>query len=158
MTKVTATLGRNFIKSKEFQEAQLMGLDSVSPQNGSQSASLKEKQRSIRYTGQLPVSFTQGETEVYQVYRTAASQLHSRRNRGLSGIQKSSQSASLKEKQRSIRYTEQLPVSLTQGETEVYQVYRIAASQPHSRRNSGLSGTEQLPVSFTQIETEVYQV
>jgi myosin-7 len=27
MTKVTATLGRNFIKSKEFQEAQLMGMD-----------------------------------------------------------------------------------------------------------------------------------
>jgi myosin-7 len=49
MTKVTATLGRNFIKSKEFQEAQLMGLDPVASQNGSQSsASLKEKQRSIR--------------------------------------------------------------------------------------------------------------
>jgi hypothetical protein len=29
MSKVTATLGRNFIKSKEFQEAQLMGLDMV---------------------------------------------------------------------------------------------------------------------------------
>ena len=27
MSKVSATLGRNFIKSKEFQEAQLMGLD-----------------------------------------------------------------------------------------------------------------------------------
>lgn len=27
MSKVTATLGRNFIRSKEFQEAQLMGLD-----------------------------------------------------------------------------------------------------------------------------------
>jgi myosin-7 len=52
MTKVTATLGRNFIKSKEFQEAQLMGLDSsIGPQNGgsSQSASMKDKQRSIRY-------------------------------------------------------------------------------------------------------------
>jgi myosin-7 len=48
MTKVTATLGRNFIKSKEFQEAQLMGLDPVTVQNGSQSASMKEKQRSIR--------------------------------------------------------------------------------------------------------------
>lgn len=31
MTKVTATLGRNFIKTKEFQEAQqLMGLEMVS--------------------------------------------------------------------------------------------------------------------------------
>ncbi len=49
MTKVTATLGRNFIKSKEFQEAQLMGLDPVTVQNGSQSASMKEKQRSIRW-------------------------------------------------------------------------------------------------------------
>ena len=73
MTKVTATLGRNFIKSKEFQEAQLMGLDSVSPQNGSQSASLKEKQRSIRYTEQLPVSLTQGETAVYQVQNSCQS-------------------------------------------------------------------------------------
>ncbi len=52
MTKVTATLGRNFIKSKEFQEAQLMGLET----NGNgvtngidQAAALKEKQRSIRY-------------------------------------------------------------------------------------------------------------
>lgn len=30
MSKVTATLGRNFIRSKEFQEAQLIGMDSVS--------------------------------------------------------------------------------------------------------------------------------
>lgn len=30
MSKVTATLGRNFIRSKEFQEAQMMGLDPVS--------------------------------------------------------------------------------------------------------------------------------
>ena len=30
MTKVTATLGRNFIKSKEFLEAQQMGLESGS--------------------------------------------------------------------------------------------------------------------------------
>ena len=29
MSKVTATLGRNFIRSKEFQEAQLMGMDPV---------------------------------------------------------------------------------------------------------------------------------
>lgn len=29
MSKVTATLGRNFIRSKEFQEAQMMGLDPV---------------------------------------------------------------------------------------------------------------------------------
>ena len=29
MSKVTATLGRNFIRSKEFQEAQLMGVDPV---------------------------------------------------------------------------------------------------------------------------------
>ncbi len=46
MTKVTATLGRNFIRSKEFQEAQLMGMD---PQNGDAAASIKEKQRSIRW-------------------------------------------------------------------------------------------------------------
>ena len=50
MTKVTATLGRNFIKSKEFLEAQQMGLD---PTNNnkmeSQTASIKEKQRSIRH-------------------------------------------------------------------------------------------------------------
>lgn len=31
MSKVSATLGRNFIKSKEFQEAQMMGMDPVSP-------------------------------------------------------------------------------------------------------------------------------
>lgn len=30
MSKVTATLGRNFIRSKEFQEAQMMGMDPVS--------------------------------------------------------------------------------------------------------------------------------
>lgn len=30
MSKVTATLGRNFIRSKEFQEAQMMGVDPVS--------------------------------------------------------------------------------------------------------------------------------
>lgn len=30
MSKVSATLGRNFIKSKEFQEAQMMGMDPVS--------------------------------------------------------------------------------------------------------------------------------
>ncbi|XP_073822643.1 unconventional myosin-VIIa ck [Musca autumnalis] len=41
MSKVTATLGRNFIRSKEFQEAQLMGLD---PE-----AFLKQKPRSIRH-------------------------------------------------------------------------------------------------------------
>lgn len=29
MSKVSATLGRNFIKSKEFQEAQMMGMDPV---------------------------------------------------------------------------------------------------------------------------------
>ena len=29
MSKVTATLGRNFIRSKEFQEAQMMGMDPV---------------------------------------------------------------------------------------------------------------------------------
>ena len=40
MSKVTATLGRNFIKSKEFQEAQLNGLDNESE--------LKPKSRSIR--------------------------------------------------------------------------------------------------------------
>ena len=50
MMKVTATLGRNFIKSKEFQEAQAMGLnptelnaESTPPVNN------KEKQRSIRH-------------------------------------------------------------------------------------------------------------
>ncbi|XP_018795223.1 PREDICTED: myosin-VIIa [Bactrocera latifrons] len=41
MSKVTATLGRNFIRSKEFQEAQLMGLDP--------DAFLKQKPRSIRH-------------------------------------------------------------------------------------------------------------
>lgn len=41
MSKVTATLGRNFIRSKEFQEAQMMGLD---PE-----AFLKQKPRSIRH-------------------------------------------------------------------------------------------------------------
>jgi hypothetical protein len=29
MSKVTATLGRNFIRSKEFHEAQLIGIDPV---------------------------------------------------------------------------------------------------------------------------------
>ena len=29
MSKVTATLGRNFVKTKEFQEAQLMGMEQV---------------------------------------------------------------------------------------------------------------------------------
>lgn len=41
MSKVTATLGRNFIKSKEFQDAQLNGLDS-------ESELIKPKSRSIR--------------------------------------------------------------------------------------------------------------
>ncbi|XP_025836216.1 myosin-VIIa isoform X1 [Agrilus planipennis] len=41
MSKVTATLGRNFIRSKEFQEAQLMGLEPESY--------LKQKPRSIRH-------------------------------------------------------------------------------------------------------------
>ncbi|KAG5675745.1 hypothetical protein PVAND_005623 [Polypedilum vanderplanki] len=41
MSKVTATLGRNFIRSKEFQEAQLMGLDPES--------FTKQKPRSIRH-------------------------------------------------------------------------------------------------------------
>ncbi|GLG95789.1 uncharacterized protein GBIM_02686 [Gryllus bimaculatus] len=41
MSKVTATLGRNFIRSKEFQEAQLMGVDPES--------FLKQKPRSIRH-------------------------------------------------------------------------------------------------------------
>ncbi|XP_076340822.1 unconventional myosin-VIIa ck isoform X2 [Tachypleus tridentatus] len=40
MSKVTATLGRNFIKSKEFQEAQLMGVDT--------DIYTKQKSRSIR--------------------------------------------------------------------------------------------------------------
>ena len=54
MTKVTATLGRNFIKSKEFLEAQQMGLENnnntsskVDPASQT-TASIKEKQRSIR--------------------------------------------------------------------------------------------------------------
>lgn len=29
MSKVTATLGRNFIRSKEFHEAQMIGMDPV---------------------------------------------------------------------------------------------------------------------------------
>lgn len=41
MSKVTATLGRNFIRSKEFQEAQMMGLD---PETF-----VKQKPRSIRH-------------------------------------------------------------------------------------------------------------
>lgn len=41
MSKVTATLGRNFIRSKEFQEAQLMGMDPESY--------MKQKPRSIRH-------------------------------------------------------------------------------------------------------------
>ena len=70
MTKVTATLGRNFIRSKEFQEAQLMGLDPGSSGNGATgnggtvsvngsvngsgtagntNQPTKEKQRSIRH-------------------------------------------------------------------------------------------------------------
>ena len=66
MTKVTATLGRNFIKSKEFQEAQMMGMetngnlengggdgtnghDAVSNGGGGSAAAIKEKQRSIRH-------------------------------------------------------------------------------------------------------------
>lgn len=42
MSKVTATLGRNFIRSKEFQEAQMMGLDPEAFLN-------KQKPRSIRH-------------------------------------------------------------------------------------------------------------
>jgi len=49
MTKVTATLGRNFIKSKEFLEAQQMGLDPAVKDPVNQTASIKEKQRSIRH-------------------------------------------------------------------------------------------------------------
>lgn len=49
MTKVTATLGRNFIKSKEFLEAQQMGLEQNIKDPVSQTtATMKEKQRSIR--------------------------------------------------------------------------------------------------------------
>lgn len=40
MSKVTATLGRNFIKSKEFQEAQLCGMENETE--------VKPKSRSIR--------------------------------------------------------------------------------------------------------------
>ena len=61
MTKVTATLGRNFIKSKEFQEAQMMGMDPQTnghengdgtnghDSNNATAAAIKEKQRSIRH-------------------------------------------------------------------------------------------------------------
>ncbi|KOB75157.1 Myosin-VIIa [Operophtera brumata] len=42
MSKVTATLGRNFIRSKEFQEAQMMGVDPDAYAN-------KQKPRSIRH-------------------------------------------------------------------------------------------------------------
>ena len=68
MTKVTATLGRNFIRSKEFQEAQLIGMEAtnggteenrkgtitvngVKETNGiipKEQKEQKEKQRSIR--------------------------------------------------------------------------------------------------------------
>ena len=48
MTKVTATLGRNFIRSKEFQEAQMMGLDPNANAETKEVPSNKEKQRSIR--------------------------------------------------------------------------------------------------------------
>ena len=48
MTKVTATLGRNFIRSKEFQEAQLMGLDANANGETPTVPTNKEKQRSIR--------------------------------------------------------------------------------------------------------------
>ncbi|KAK4294236.1 hypothetical protein Pmani_033125 [Petrolisthes manimaculis] len=41
MSKVSATLGRNFIKSKEFQEAQMMGMDPV--------MYMSQKNRSIRH-------------------------------------------------------------------------------------------------------------
>ncbi|XP_045594548.1 myosin-VIIa isoform X2 [Procambarus clarkii] len=41
MSKVSATLGRNFIKSKEFQEAQMMGMDPV--------VYMSQKNRSIRH-------------------------------------------------------------------------------------------------------------
>lgn len=45
MSKVTATLGRNFIKTKEFQEAQLMGMDpAIIPTD----VYTKQKSRSIR--------------------------------------------------------------------------------------------------------------
>ncbi|GFS92667.1 myosin-VIIa [Trichonephila clavipes] len=45
MSKVTATLGRNFIKTKEFQEAQLMGMDAAIIPNENYN---KQKSRSIR--------------------------------------------------------------------------------------------------------------
>ncbi|GFY49046.1 myosin-VIIa [Trichonephila inaurata madagascariensis] len=45
MSKVTATLGRNFIKTKEFQEAQLMGMDATIIPNENYN---KQKSRSIR--------------------------------------------------------------------------------------------------------------
>ncbi len=53
MTKVTATLGRNFIKSKEFQEAQLMGMDTNGNSNGMVNGvngvnGEKDRQKSIR--------------------------------------------------------------------------------------------------------------
>ena len=49
MMKVTATLGRNFIKSKEFQEAQAMGLNPEALNEPTPPVSNKEKQRSIRH-------------------------------------------------------------------------------------------------------------
>lgn len=51
MMKVTATLGRNFIRSKEFQEAQAMGLNptEMNEINGNGTATKSEKQRSIRH-------------------------------------------------------------------------------------------------------------
>ena len=49
MMKVTATLGRNFIKSKEFQEAQAMGLNPTELNDPAPPVSNKEKQRSIRH-------------------------------------------------------------------------------------------------------------
>lgn len=52
MMKVTATLGRNFIRSKEFQEAQAMGLnpDAADPAASTPAQKEKEnKQRSIRH-------------------------------------------------------------------------------------------------------------
>merc|ERR1719367_1439933 len=48
MTKVTATLGRNFIKSKEFLEAQQMGTNGLDANGATTAAAIKEKQRSIR--------------------------------------------------------------------------------------------------------------
>ena len=43
MSKVTATLGRNFVKTKEFQEAQMMGMEQVSG-----TSTLQEKGRGGR--------------------------------------------------------------------------------------------------------------